>query len=356
MERPADMMGLAQSDFSPKPTSASVLANSSVAERRYVPGRNDSAVRVTLSIVIPTYNAETCLRQLCDRLLAVALSITDSFEIIFIEDRSSDNSWKVLQELLAEKPNLRAVRLSRNFGQQAAITAGLAISAGEWVCVMDCDLQDPPEQIPNFWRLAQQGNDVVFGRRLDKRQTLIRRLIGRIYFSLLSLFSMSKIEGNCGSFTLISRKVVDAYLKFSDCNRHYLMIIRWLGFNYSYVDYEQLDRFEGKSSYSIVSLVRLALQGIFFQSTVLLQLIVGLGIFLSCLSALGIFVICLNYLTHSTLPGWTSVITLVLMSSGITLTSLGIVALYIGEIFEQVKHRPLYVLAEESQSLVELTE
>jgi glycosyltransferase involved in cell wall biosynthesis len=306
---------------------------------------------VVISVIIPTYNAADCLKPLYDRLSRVLLQITDKFELLFIEDCSKDHSWDTLVQMSKRLPYIRAVKLSRNFGQQAAITAGLSICKGEWAVVMDCDLQDPPEEIMKMWSKAKEGYDLVLARRIERKQSVLRRTFGKIYFGLLSVFSMSRIDGDFSSFTLVSRKVVDAFLSFSDRNRHYMMIIQWLGFERAIIDYQQGERFAGESSYSFRTLLKLAAQGFLFQTTVLLQLIIALGFLVSLVGVVLFAWTLWNYAAHANvLPGWTSVIDTLLILGGLILISIGVLGLYVGEIFDQVKQRPLFLLSKEVAS------
>lgn len=303
---------------------------------------------IVISVVIPTYNAVECLEALYGRLNKSLLQITDKFELLFVEDCSKDGSWEKLAEMSKRLPNIRAIKLSRNFGQQAAITAGLKNCFGQWAVVMDCDLQDPPEEIIRMWEKSQQGYDLVLACRVNRQQFGLRRLFGRMYFALLNIFCMSNIEGDFGCFTLLSRKVVDAFLAFSEKNRHYMMIVQWLGFERAIVDYQQSNRLAGKSSYSFFSLVRLAAQGLFFQTTVLLQFIVAMGFLAAILGMVGLGWTLWNYATHANmLPGWTSVVDTLLILGGFILISIGVVGMYIGEIFDQVKQRPLFLVSKE---------
>jgi dolichol-phosphate mannosyltransferase len=300
-----------------------------------------------LSVVVPVYNCGPCLRDLHARLRASVSSISPEFELVFVEDRGGDDSWRLLVDLARHDPAVRAFRLSRNFGQHAAITAGLAQSRGRWVVVMDCDLQDPPEEIPRLYEAARQGHEVVFARRRHKRQGIGRRLAARTYFALLRLFTHRTFEGEYGSFSIISRKVVESFLLFRDQDRHYLFILDWLGFRATSIEYDHAERLAGGSSYTLKALLVHALNGIFAQTTVFLRWIVYLGfaISLSGLALAGFFV--QQYFVHSTVPaGFTSLAVLVLFVGGVSILTTGVAGLYVGKIFEQVKGRPLFVIDE----------
>lgn len=303
-----------------------------------------------LSIVIPSYNSADCLQILYNRLSHALSQITSNYEIIFVDDASKDDSWAQLTNLVNNGVNVKAYLLSKNFGQHAAISAGLSVCKGQWAVVMDCDLQDPPEDICRLWEKAKEGCDIVMARRIGKKQSLFRRFSASVYFKVLAFFSLASVEGDCGTFSIISRPVIDSYMQFADVNRHYLMILQWLGFSRGYIYYDHADRAAGISSYSTSRLVKHALQGIFFQTTVLLQLIVGLGMITSVLGGLMACYVIWGYIVHSALPGWTSVVVIELLLGGLILLSLGVVGLYIGQIFDQVKERPIFVFAKSLKS------
>jgi glycosyltransferase involved in cell wall biosynthesis len=303
-----------------------------------------TARKTDLSIVIPVYRAEDCLKALHERLTATLKTLVPAYEIIFVEDCGPDNSWTVLTGLASQDANVKCYRLSRNFGQHAAITAGLSQCRGERVIVMDCDLQDPPEVIPALYQKSLEGYDVVLAKRKGKRHSLYRRLSANIYFKVLNMLTGRNMNGEYGSFSLISRKVADAYLKIEDRNRHYLLILYWLGFKTADIEYNQAERFSGESSYTLKTLIRHALRGIFFQTTVLLQWIIYLGLISSISGLLFAAHLVYQYYINSALPGWTSLAVLILVMSGLILMSLGVVGGYIGQIFEQVQGRPIFIV------------
>jgi dolichol-phosphate mannosyltransferase len=302
---------------------------------------------VDLSVVVPVYGCADCLDALWDRLTRAVREVTAAYELIFVDDRSRDDAWPKLQQLASKDKHVRAFRLSRNFGQHAAITAGLAQSRGERAVVMDCDLQDPPELIPLLHSRALEGFDVVMARRTGRRSTW-RRFASRAYSKLMKTFLGTEMSGDIANLSVISRKVINAFLALGDLDRQYILILRWLGFEQSIVDFEQPERFAGRSAYTLPMLVRVAMDGLFFQTTTLLRWIVYVG-FLAALAGVALAaVFVLIYLTHSPypLPGWTSLSVLVLLMGGFIILSTGVTGLYIGKIFQQVKGRPLYVIDE----------
>jgi len=299
---------------------------------------------VEISVVIPVYCCADCLIALHQRLTTILKPLVPGFEIIFIEDHSRDSSWEVLTEIARQDKAVKAFRLSRNFGQHAAITAGLSQSNGNWVVVMDCDLQDPPEEIPYFYEQALRGFDVVLGRRKERQHSAFKKLSAKLYFKVMSFLTQSQLEGEYGSFSIISRKVVNAYLTLNDVHRHYLFILRWLGFDTTVIEYGHAKRYSGKSSYSLGKLLKHALDGMFFQTTVLLKAIVYLGFSFAAMGMLLAIYYIYQYLIHGSVPGWTSLAVLILLIGGFTIVSICITGLYIGEIFEQVKNRPHFVI------------
>lgn len=297
-----------------------------------------------LSIVIPVFGCEGCLTALHSRLTASIEPLTRDYELIFIDDRSVDRSWAVLQELTARDPRVKLLRLSRNFGQHAAITAGLAESAGRWTIVMDCDLQDPPEEIPMLYAKALEGFEVVLCRRRRRRQSILRRIAGSGYHRLRNILVRGDAYTNYTNFSVLSRKVVDAFLTLRDKDRQYLLIVQWLGFRHAEVEIEQDDRFDGRSAYSLSALIRVAVDGMFFQSTVLLRWIVYGGFALAALGVLLAGYTFMVFVTGHPLPQWTALPMLILALTGFIIISTGVTGLYVGKIFTQVKGRPLYVI------------
>jgi dolichol-phosphate mannosyltransferase len=299
-----------------------------------------------ISVVIPVYNCAGCLRALHERLTASLQQVTGDYEIVLVDDRSRDGAWEILAELAREDRRLKVVRLSRNFGQHAAITAGLTRARGAWTVVMDCDLQEPPEEIARLYAKAQEGYDIVRAVREGRRHSAFRRMSASLYRRLLSEREGGDIEFS--TLSMISRKVVDAFLELRDRDREYQLVLDWLGFSQATITFAHAER-EGDSpsAYGLRELVNVALDGMFFRTTVLLRWIVLLG-FLVALSgfALGAYAIFSRYV-EDTPPGYTSLVVLLVLLSGVIIISLGVVGLYVGRIFDQVKGRPLFVVDEQ---------
>ena len=305
-----------------------------------------SGEQIELAVVVPVYRCSECLLVLHERLTRTLRDLGVTYEILFVDDRSPDDSWPVLADLADRDPTVRAVRLSRNFGQQAAITAGLAESRASWTVVMDCDLQDPPELIPRLYAKAREGHDIVLARRRGRSHSPFRLLAARIYFTFLRIFLKAKIDSGFGAFSIISRKARSAVLRVPDVDRHYVPILLWVGFEQASIEFEHAERYSGESSYSIGSLLRLAVSGIFFQTASLLRWIIYLGFLFAFLGVCLAAVLVVSYFFFEPYPGWTSLAVLILLTGGFIIVSTGVSGLYIGMIFKQVKNRPLYIIDE----------
>jgi polyisoprenyl-phosphate glycosyltransferase len=307
-----------------------------------------------LSVVVPVYGCQPCLEHLHDRLTSTLIGLVPAYEIILVDDRAEDGSWDEIERLVDLDLAVRGIRLSRNFGQHAAITAGLSHARGEWAVVMDCDLQDPPEDIPRLYAKALEGHDIVFGRRTHKPTGPVRRLLADLYFRCLRTFTGTRIDGQYGTFSIISRQVVKAFLGLQDHDRHYVMILTWLGFDTAAVDYQPAVRYRGQSSYSLPRLIEHALDGVFFQTTVLLRWIVYLGFFLASLGGVMAIYLLVARVAGQAYPGWTSVVVLTLALCGFIILSTGITGLYIGKVFEQARGRPIFVVDRIAERAVHL--
>jgi dolichol-phosphate mannosyltransferase len=306
-----------------------------------------AARRPHLSIVSPVYQAEACLPELYRRLVAVAERITPDFELVLVEDCGPDGSWRVLERLAATDARVKALRLSRNFGQHYAITAGLDHAEGDWVVVMDCDLQDPPEAIETLYRTAREGHDVVFVRRLDRTDAWTKTLPGVVFHGLIAWLTGEPSDPAVANFSISSRPAILAFREYRERDRSFPMVMRRVGFRRTTVDVAHAERFAGRSSYSLRTLFAFALQNVVAASTRPLVLSVQFGILIAAGSlAYATYVLAL-YLRHQVaVPGWTTLAILVSFLFGLLFIQLGVVGLYLGSTFEQTKHRPLYHVAE----------
>lgn len=298
----------------------------------------------SFSVVIPVYGCVKCLDELCARLTVTLDSMSNRYEIILVDDRSQDYAWDKIITLQQQYPQLKGIQLSRNFGQHIAISAGLKESKGDFAVVMDCDLQDPPEKILDLYNKIKEGYDLVLARRVERNHSFFRIITAKAYFWLMSRLTEEIVDGSYGSFSMLSRKVINDFLKFGERERHYLFIVRWLGFKTASIDYKHEARTIGQSSYSFSRLLQHAVDGLFFQSTVFLRWIIATGI-LFALFGVGLAIYFVyQYIIHVPVAGWTSLAVLILICTGVIISSLGVIGLYIGKIFNQTKGRPLYLV------------
>jgi dolichol-phosphate mannosyltransferase len=307
--------------------------------------------QIALSIVSPVYQAEGIVAELVRRISEGARQITKSFEIVLVEDRGPDESWAKIQEAAKQNPHVRGARLSRNFGQHAAITAALELAVGDYVILMDCDLQHDPAEMPRLWAKAQEGFDVVLAS-VEERHHPTYRNLGAQTFRMFNILASGRkqAETSLGSYSLLSRKVVAAFLQLPERQRHYLQILRWMGFKVGYVDVEHHERFQGQSSYTLGKLIRLALDGSVYQSRRLLHLSLGLGAAYVMVAVLMIIYIVVRWAFWGMKEGWPSIAVLIIGSTGCIMLTLGVLGLYIGAILEEVRGRPLYIIDETTEN------
>ena len=300
-----------------------------------------------LSVVIPVFNEEETLAELYRR-LARAVTADDVWEIVFVDDGSSDGSWELMCGLAAPDTRVRLIRLSRNFGHQAAITAGLNAARGDAVVVIDADLQDPPELISELVSRWRDGYDVVYAVRTARAGESRARLLSiSVFYGLLRRIAGNDIPENAGDFRLMSRAVIDALASMPERARFLRGMTSWVGFRQTAVEYRRDPRFAGASKYPPRKLLRLALDGITSFSTVPIKLVTWLGFALVvfCLGVLG-WTLYTRFFTNAAPQGWTSLLVVVLLLGGVQLLSLGILGQYIARIFDEVKQRPLYLVSE----------
>jgi dolichol-phosphate mannosyltransferase len=303
---------------------------------------------VELSVVVPVYGCADCLLALHGRLTNSVRQITGRYEFVFVDDRSLDDGWSILQRLAAQDEHVRAFRLSRNFGQDAAITAGLALATGEWAVVMDCDLQEAPEDIPRLWAAAGERYDLVRTTRRGWRHSAFRRWASRLYRRLTL---ETDVRPDYSNLSLLSRRVIDAFLRLHDRDREWTIALDWLGFDSTTVEIEHHERHAGESGYTLRRLVRVAIDGMFFRSTVLLRLVVLLGFVVALIGVIVAGFEVADYFIEAQkrVPGYTSLAVLLLVLAGFIIVSVGVVGLYVGRIFEQVKQRPLFLIDQQAQ-------
>lgn len=300
-----------------------------------------------LSVVIPIYNEQATLSELYRRLMHVlSENLAElAYEIVFVNDGSTDGSIQILSELHADDPAVKVMNLSRNFGHQAALTAGLDYAKGDAVICMDGDVQDPPEIIPTLVARWRDGNDVVYAVRKLRKEGFIKRGCYAAFYRLLRRLSMVSVPLDAGDFALMDRRVVDCLKALPERSRFIRGLRTWVGFRQTGVEYEREKRFAGTPKYTWPKLVHLAVSGLLSFSALPLRMATAVGFMISFCSLLGIIVaLYLKLFTDQAIPGWTATVIPMLVLGGIQLLSIGILGEYIAQIFDEVKRRPLYLV------------
>ncbi len=300
-----------------------------------------------LSVVIPVYNESLLINELVTRVKLNLEKVTQDYEIVLVDDGSKDETWEKVSTEASLERRIKGIKFSRNFGHHYAITAGLHQVTGEWVVVMDGDLQDRPEVIPDLYNKAQEGFDVVFVSRRNRPERLYYKIAQKLFYLLLRIFSGIEFDSRQANFSVISRKVVESFKIFPENARFYGSTIKWLGFKRSEVFADHGVRFSGTPAYTLRKRIKLASDIIIAFSERPLKLAIGLGIALAILSIfIDSRIVFKATFDGYTVTGWASIISVILFSTGIILITVGISAIYIGEIFREVKSRPLYIIDE----------
>ena len=298
-----------------------------------------------ISVVIPVYRAESCLEELYRRLKAVLEPLTADFEIMLVEDCGGDRSWPLIVELAQRDPRVKGIQFSRNFGQHYGITAGLDRCNGDWVVVMDCDLQDRPEEIPRLYAKAQEGHEIVVARRGKRSDPLLKRFSSWLYYSVFSWLADMDYDPQAGNFRILSRKVINNYRNMRERSRFFGSLINWMGFPFTSIDVQHDERFAGDSSYTFGKLWRLGAETIIAYSDKPLRIAVRLGFFIAtCAFLYGLYILFLALFHGSPVTGWSSLIVSIYFMGGVIVAILGILGIYLGKTYDETKHRPLYVI------------
>lgn len=300
-----------------------------------------------ISIVSPIYKSEKFLDKLVFEIVKAIEILDVDYEIILVDDRSKDNSWEIMKELSMNNPNVKSVRLSRNFGQHPAIMAGLSQAKGEWIVVMDCDLQDQPKEIIKLYKKAQEGFEVVQARRKNREDNFFKKLSSKIFSKVYGYFTDTKYDNEIANFGIYHIKVIKSILQISDYIKFFPLFIDFVGFKSTSISVEHAPRESGTTSYSFTKLISLAFNTIISFSNKPLKLFVKFGMIISFLSfCVGIYYI--YQATHNEIEvlGFTSIIVSIWFLSGVIITTIGVAGIYIGKIFDQTKDRPVYIIDE----------
>ena len=296
-----------------------------------------------ISVVVPVYFGEPFLEELANR---VSQALGDyKYEIIFVDDHSPDRSWSLIEDMCCSNSKLTGIKLSRNFGQHNAITAGLSSCKGDWIVIMDCDLQDLPEEIPNLLNKAKSGFKIVQARRTNRNDSLIKKLTSYLFYTVFKAITGIGHNHEIANFGVYHRTVVSAILSLGDTTRFTPSLISWVGFAKSSIEVKHGRRTSGQSSYTIRSLIALAGKSIISFSNRPLKLMINLGLALTVISfGMSIYNLYLFWCGGISVPGYASLIISIWFLSGVILASMGVLGLYVGETFNNTKHRPLFIV------------
>jgi polyisoprenyl-phosphate glycosyltransferase len=300
-----------------------------------------------LTFVSPVYNAEKIIEKLVDEIRKVMFEIDQPYEIILVDDRSPDASWEVMCNISKQFPEVKSIRLSRNFGQHPAIMAGLTYAKGEWIVVMDCDLQDQPKEVLKLYTKAKEGYDVVLAKRKNRKDSFFKRTTSLIFSKIYSFFTDTLYDNEVANFGIYHKKVIQAILTISDSIKFFPLFVKFVGFNTTSIVVDHAERNEGNSTYTISKLLSLAFNTIISFSNKPLKLFVKFGLIISGISfILGIYNIYLALTSKIAVLGYSSIIVSIWFLSGVIITTIGITGIYVGKIFDQTKNRPIFVIDE----------
>jgi dolichol-phosphate mannosyltransferase len=302
-------------------------------------------VKNSISVVIPVYGCKTVLVELYIRLKSVLGKISDEFEIIFVNDCGPDKAWDAIIDMAKLDDRVKGIDFSRNFGQHNAIFAGLEHCSCEWIVVMDCDLQDRPEEITNLYNKAMEGFDAVLARRVQRQDTFSKKLFSLIFYKLFGYLTNTKYDNTVANFGIYSRPVIEAVLSMKDKVRVFPVLLQWVGFNKYHLDVVHNERVQGKSSYSYSKLIKLAIDIVISFSNKPLILTIRFGLMISFLSLIiGILYAYLYFSGQIPVPGYASIVISIWFLSGLIIFAIGILGIYIDKLFDAAKDRPNYII------------
>ena len=299
-----------------------------------------------LSVISPVHNEEGNLEIFYQRLKAVMEKDDVKFEVIFVNDGSKDNSLLLMYKLAEEDSRVKVVNFSKNFGHQAAISAGLEFAQGDAIVIIDTDLQDPPELISDLLAKWQEGYEVVSAKRRTRQDTFFKKVSATIFYKLLNLLIPTKIPENVGEFRLLDVKAVRVLKKLREKDRYLRGLTNWIGFKQTYVLFDRDKRYAGKTNYSFANMVGLALNAIFSFSRLPMRIATYSGLILILLALVIIIYVIYSNLAGKVVPGWTSEVLIFSLFNAIELLVLGIISEYVGRIYTQVQDRPMYIVAD----------
>jgi len=303
----------------------------------------------TLSVVVPAFNEEEVITETTKRLVKLSDAIDGwQLDLVFVDDGSNDRTLEILRGLADQHPQIRVVCFARNFGHQLAVTAGIDHADGDYIAIIDADLQDPPELIPKMLKIALTGYDVVHGTRVSRDgEAWFKRASAKIFYRLMNALGDVELPNDTGDFRLISRRVADTLSQMRERHRYLRGMIPWLGYKAYQLEYERQKRFAGETKYPFKKMLRLAADAIISFSSTPLELSIRLGATTTLAGLLGLLYVIVLKLTQDVFTaGLTTVICLIIVFAGVQITLIGLIGVYVSRIFEEAKDRPLYVVSE----------
>lgn len=301
-----------------------------------------------LTTVVPVLNEAPNIEELASRLISAMSEVTEDFAIIIVDDGSTDATWSEIQRMSASDSRVGGLRFSRNFGQHTAITAGLGMADSDWVVVMDGDLQDRPEVIPDLYARAQEGFDCVFVERMDRPESRLYLAGQKVFYTILRSLTDGRYDGSHGNFSIISRDILENYNRFSEGGRFYGGLVDWLGYRRGTIAAKHGERFAGTPSYNLLKRFRFAKQIILSFSNRPLDLTLTIGVLVTISAFLmGIMIFFRALFFGYSSEGWASLMVSIYFLGGVQMIMIGMVGLYVGRISDEVKARPSYVTAEQ---------
>lgn len=326
-----------------------MMIHPEMAEQALRAINDDGRERPYISVVTPVYRSQESLVPLYKRLRdTMEAHFKGSFELIMVNDASPDEAWPIIKSLVDQDPRVTGINLSRNFGQYYALSAGLDRARGEWIVIMDCDLQDQPEEIANLHKKAEEGFDVVLAQRINRQDNFLKKFFSKAFYQVFSYLTDTAQDASTAQFGIYHRKVISTVMSMRERLKFFPAFIQWVGFKSTAVPVSHGRREHGKSSYSFRRLMRLAVDTIIGFSDKPLRLVIQFGFMFTGLSFLTGLLLIIHTLVNGpgNVEGWASIIVSICFFSGLIISLLGVNGIYIAKIYEEVKKRPLYVISD----------
>ncbi|MDH5721461.1 MAG: glycosyltransferase family 2 protein [Spirochaetia bacterium] len=298
-----------------------------------------------ISVVLPVYKCTETIKELSKKLVLVLSKISKDYEIIFVVDGCPENPWSLINSLADKNKKIKGIKLSKNFGQHHAITAGIDSASGNWVVVMDCDMQEEPADIEILYKKAMEGFDIVLCKRVYRKDSFFKKAGSKMFFLIFNYLTTNKAVSSIGNFGIYSKKVIDCVKLLKEQNRAFWLLVNWVGFNKTTINTIRHKRKKGRSSYNLKKLINLAMSSIIAHSNKPLKFTIFIGLLLSFFSFVAASWVLYQYFVNAyRVLGWTSLMISINFLGGLILGAIGMLGLYIEKIFDQVKNRPLYII------------